>query len=385
MNKKTTNILIVLSLLGVGISAWLVSQHFHLLKSGFSEKSFCSFNETFNCDVVNGSSYSEIASIPLAGLGLLYYLFMLIATLTARFTSGEKKSLLTFSFFLSLFSVAFIFYTAYVSFFILHAVCVMCIALYLITLFLFLLTPKAVGTKWGDFFKLCPKSMLKPILFTCILYLVGIGLLYAMNPTNSSKVKKVNVEEMVKKHFEQKPSEINYARHPVWGNAEAPIKIVEFSDFQCPFCKMAAENLRPALAEFKNKVAFYFVNYPLDQSCNQYVNRPMHNAACNAAKAARCMEQEGQFWDYHDALFANQKTLYLDQLINFASARGVGKEKFSECLYSQETLNDIKADIEEGHALEVSGTPAIFVNGRKVAGWTNFKFLRAVIEEELKK
>lgn len=218
-----------------------------------------------------------------------------------------------------------------------------------------------------------------------IILVVGIILAWTMNPVSARPTGTDDLDTQIKKHFAQTPADVDYGNRPVWGNPNAKVKIIEFSDFQCPFCKMAAENLKPALAEYKDDVALYFANYPLDQSCNPYMQRPLHLSSCNAAKAAVCFaKQGGDFWTYHDILFNNQKSLFLDKLTDYATSHGAKQEDFTSCLYSEETNNTVRADIEAGQKLSVAGTPSIFVNGRRLSGWSNFKFLREVIKQELK-
>ncbi len=408
IKKKPTLLVFFLASAGIIISFLLLSQHYRLLKKGFAESSFCNINEWINCDVVNASSYSEIGGVPLAGLGLVFYLIIFFYSLIALTEKKPKKEGLSFCFFASLGSLLFVLYTAYVSLYILHTFCILCVALYLITLLVVLTLPYALNYSIGstgsfvaEYFRASfhrknslgfdPKWK-KHAVILIIFYGLSIFLFHQMEKNLNAADRKhpqnkkpPDLATLVSQHFQQTPVAIDTTGRPFWGNPSAPVKIVEFSDFQCPFCRIAAKSIKPSIAEYKDQVALYFFNYPLDLSCNVYMTRVLHENACNAAKAAVCADQEGSFWPYHDLLFENQKFLSSGDLLAYGEKLKMDKKKFMDCLFSESTTNRVKNDIEAGKKVEVSGTPAVFVNGRRLVGWNNVKLLRAVIEKEMPK
>lgn len=417
MKRKSIIVALGLSLLGVVLSSILLSHHYQFLErvtdpNGPGEKSFCTLNDWINCDLINSSPYAEIFGIPLAGLGLLYYLVIFGASLFAFFSSKDKKNPLFVCFILSGFALLFTFYTVSISLVKIKALCLLCSGLYAVNIALFALLPLTFGSSIKKIFLSLrngnkeKKNQVDPLGFrpklTLSILLVviffGIGLLALHNKGEEIReeirkkaAKKIikppiqDIPKMVEQHFAQKPAPIAIGSRPFWGNVKAPITIVEFSDFQCPFCQMAAETLKPQLAEYGDDILFYFANYPLDMSCNPYVTHAMHENACNAAKAVLCADKEGQFWPYHDILFQNQKALSSGELVSYGEQLKLDKENFMKCLFSEESTNLVKQDIELGKSLGITGTPSLFLNGRPLKGWNNPDFLKAVIEEELKR
>jgi protein-disulfide isomerase len=153
--------------------------------------------------------------------------------------------------------------------------------------------------------------------------------------------------------------DVSYDPSRVRGDANAPVTIVEFSDFQCPFCKQAESTVQAVLAKYGSRVKLAFMDFPL---------REIHPRAQAAAEAARCAGEEGKFWEYHDVLYADQSKLDAPSLV--ASARGLGmnEKAFQSCLDSGKFKAKIEADLAEGQTVGVSGTPGFFINGVFLSG-----------------
>jgi protein-disulfide isomerase len=142
---------------------------------------------------------------------------------------------------------------------------------------------------------------------------------------------------------------------PLRGSPMAPVTIYEFSDFQCPHCKMAAPHLKEIVEESNGKVKMFFKEYPL----------PMHPKAREAAKAAIAADKQGKFWEMHDLLFKNQDRLQTADLDDFAGKIGLDLKRFKADMQSPETEKKLEADIAEGRAAGVDSTPSIYVNDRR--------------------
>lgn len=153
--------------------------------------------------------------------------------------------------------------------------------------------------------------------------------------------------------------EIALESAPSLGPEDAPVTIVEFSDFECPFCRQAAGYLKELKERYGDKLRLVFKDYPLDSACNPHIERQTHALACQAASIARCAGESGRFWEAHDAIFALPR-LTEESLGALPSALGLGA-----CENPDEILARIQADIEEGRRLGVSATPTLFVNGRE--------------------
>ena len=163
------------------------------------------------------------------------------------------------------------------------------------------------------------------------------------------------------------------ATGPARGPEAAKITIVEFSDFECPFCSRALPSVDRVMKEYEGKVRLVFRQYPLD----------FHPHAGKAAEAALCAADQGKFWELHDKMFASQKDLEVDKLKGYAKTAGVDSVKFDKCLDSGEKKAAVDADQKQGSEAGVNGTPAFFINGVLLSGAQPFEKFKDVIDREL--
>jgi protein-disulfide isomerase len=160
---------------------------------------------------------------------------------------------------------------------------------------------------------------------------------------------------------------------PSKGPADTPVTIVEFSDFQCPYCRRLLPSLEQVLETYPRQVRLVYRQFPLN----------IHTNAQKAAEASLCAQEQGKFWEMHDALFANQQALAVEQLKTKAAALGLNTEQFDQCLDSSKYAAQIREDMTVGAAAGVNGTPALFVNGRQLNGAVPFTEIQKLIEDEL--
>lgn len=165
------------------------------------------------------------------------------------------------------------------------------------------------------------------------------------------------------------------ATGPAKGPANAPVTIVEFSDFQCPFCSRINPTLDQVRAKYGDKVRVVFRQFPLD----------MHPQARKAAEASLCANDQGKFWEMHDAMFQSQQQLSVDDLKAKATTLGLNAEAFNSCLDSGKYASQVAQDLQEGSAAGVSGTPALFINGRFINGAVPLEQITEVIDDELRR
>jgi protein-disulfide isomerase len=161
---------------------------------------------------------------------------------------------------------------------------------------------------------------------------------------------------------------------PVRGNSKARVTIVEFADFQCPFCSRAEDALRSVLAHHPGDVRIVFRHLPLES---------LHPNAMAAARAGVCAARQSKFWEMHDAMFANQSKLAEPELKETAQRLGIDGDKFSACMTDAETAASVATDVDAAAELGISGTPSFFVNGRPMEGVVPEADFEAVISEEL--
>ncbi len=157
------------------------------------------------------------------------------------------------------------------------------------------------------------------------------------------------------------------------GVADAPVTIIEYADYECPYCQRQQPVLDKIEADFNGKINFVYKDTPL----------PGHPHAEKAAEAARCAGAQGKFWEYHDQLFAT-KQLEIPQLKKLAGALKLDQEAFDKCLDSGEVAAKVKENINEALSLQIEGTPTFLVNGRYINGSMSYDELKKLIEEESK-
>ena len=160
---------------------------------------------------------------------------------------------------------------------------------------------------------------------------------------------------------------------PRLGKKDAPVQIVEFSDFECPYCGIAAKTVHDLSTKYGDKIAISFLHFPL----------PMHPNAPKAAEASLCANEQGKFWEYHDQLFANQRMLDPLSLVRYATDLGLDVAAFQRCLESGEKAKAVEADVAKGKTVGMSGTPGFYVNGIHISGALPVEAFSEIIDAEL--
>jgi protein-disulfide isomerase len=165
------------------------------------------------------------------------------------------------------------------------------------------------------------------------------------------------------------------AKGPARGPDAATVTIVEFSDFQCPYCGREFPVVEKIMKDYDGKVRLVFRNFPLE----------FHPFAAKAAEAGACAADQGKFWPLHDKMFTNQEKLAVDDLKGYAKAIGMDSAKFDKCLDGGEKKDSVSEDQKAGSAAGVNGTPAFFVNGIFINGAQPYEEFKQAIDRELNK
>jgi protein-disulfide isomerase len=160
---------------------------------------------------------------------------------------------------------------------------------------------------------------------------------------------------------------------PSKGPAGAPVEIIEFSDFQCPYCLRAHATVDQVLAAYGDRIHFVYRHFPL----------PSHPNARPAAEASACAAEQNKFWPYHDRLFAQPSKLSEADLKQHAAELGLDSAKFNACVDSHKYKDLVDADLKEGDEAGVNATPTFFINGRVVSGALPFESFKRLIDDEL--
>lgn len=188
---------------------------------------------------------------------------------------------------------------------------------------------------------------------------------------------KLSKEHKVELYFGKPNLKVNVevGGAPTFGKKESKVTIVEFSDFQCPFCSRGAQSLNEIKKAYGNKVYIAFKQFPL----------PMHPQAKPAAEASLCVNEQStdKYWKYHDKLFANQDKLDNESLKKFAKEIGANADQFAKCYESKKYAKAVQDDLDYGTKLGVRSTPTFFINGRLISGAQPFENFKEVIDEEL--
>lgn len=196
-------------------------------------------------------------------------------------------------------------------------------------------------------------------------------LFLAQPPLNMSGTLDLGSDEPV----QPERMDINIEGDPFVGDPNAPVTIIEFSDFECPYCARGSETMKQIRDTYvaEGKVKLVFKDFPLG----------FHKYAIKAAEASMCAYEQDEFWAYHDLLFENQDALDIDSLKKYAGEIGLTTDDFNECLDSSRYASEVERDLLEGQAVGVSGTPAFFINGKLVSGAQPYSTFVAMIEAEL--
>lgn len=400
LNRKALWIAVVFAGLGLILALYATNLTFQIEGQGVTTSSGCSFNDFVNCDIANASSYARMFGVPVAWWGFLFYAFAAISAAFGLFSSDRRSSspFVAAAFILAILAVLFTFVKAY-HLYDLGVVCIVCVGMYIANFGTAIGLGYGLGVSplgWPGFIGRYVKgvagdeaalgfspNIVKTAIAVLVVFGVGYagGLDYKKDLTGTSGV---DMDDAVSNHFNQPVQDVE--AHPeaaVWGNPDAPITIVEWADFQCPACRESAFHLRPALFEYRNDVKLVFMNYPLDIGINPHMQAQLHAQAGNAARASVCAQEYGDFWEYHDDLFRNQSVLAPTLYTRLAEDRGWEPRPFAECMVSEETEQRILRDIELAKQAGVSGTPSIYIQGRKIAYWRNTEFIWDVLDREL--
>jgi len=168
---------------------------------------------------------------------------------------------------------------------------------------------------------------------------------------------------------------ISVDQAPLLGKKDAPVSIIAFSDFECPFCSRGADILNQVKKKYGNKVSVAFKHFPL----------AMHQHARQASEASMCVNEQGsdKFWKFHDLLFKNQDKLDAKNLEIFAKKCGVDEKKYKACVETKKYASLVQKDLESGEKIGIKSTPTFFINGQMLSGAVPLEQFSEIIDEEL--
>jgi protein-disulfide isomerase/uncharacterized membrane protein len=390
--KSLAQWFLVVSVIGWAISAYSAWHRQTLLTFG-AQGSFCSISKTIDCDSVALSKYAEIFGYSTAGWGMVFYgvISVLILSLffnlsDGKFELGARKA----NFLFRLVGLGLIpsLVLAVVSFFVLKKLCIMCVALYVCIIGLFLiiqkmhslLKPSGDGT-WYDNGIIISLGVVGAINFS-VTPILSASFLTEM------RLSKPILQAIENNFSNAQVRTFQVANAPTLGPKDAPVTIVEFSDYQCHFCSISSKTLPPLVESFGGKVKLVYKSFPLDSTCNKNTPGGRNTLSCFGAKVGLCLfKEKGDeiFFEYKKAIFGNQKSLNRAFIENTAVELGLPKERLSTCVEDIAINQDLLAQIEEAVVSGVDGTPAIFINGKRLPSGPTPFILKILINKELEK
>ncbi len=352
------------------------------LRGGAGADSFCNISTGMNCETVAASEFSAFLGIPVSVWGLEYFGLAIALVLAAHYRFIPIKRWDSLLFALSLFGVPVTILLGWISLTVIKSVCIMCLLVYVVNTLIVALFAIPNRKRLVPFAKRGPKELLN--LAMDPKYRVTAVLAVLIGLSQFLWVPRVFEREAHAANDATPLLDAREAKVGTWrglpasgktlGPADAPIRIEEFTDFQCPFCSRAHEVIVQVVEKYPGKIHLMHRDYPLDHNCNPAVPEPFHPDACAAAFFARCAADQDLFWPYESLLFHNQRKLKKAAMLSFAEQVGLDLEKMKACVQSDTTHKTVLADIEEGMKRGITGTPAFFVNGEAIVGARPIEF-----------
>ena len=394
--KKNINhiLAVVIAILGVVVCFYSITHHIQLKAQG-STDFFCNINSKYNCDAVVMTKYSELFGIPLGVFGVGFFMSMLTLAMLAYLNQDRVKKWIHTYAVMSLIGCGVSLIYGSISKFIIGVMCPSCMSIYTLCFIQFLIV--------AVFFKRIPKpdnfvSFVKDVfiggvvssvvLLGCIIvyFIVPISNLEGSSPAQVLK-EDVGIELAFSDKIEtiqiNKKDNKNPTNDFRSGDDNSKVQMVIFSDFQCSGCAKLHRYIKDNLSDLKDRILIVYKNFPVDSHCNPKMKRKYHEYACEAAMMARCLGREGMFWQYHDKLFENRMDINSQNLILWAKEFGLNDLQIDSCRISQEIKDAINRDLVVADNLGITGSPVIYVNGRKFEGGKKYNLLRSEIEKIL--
>ena len=350
----------------IGFSVYLTQHYFELkFPTGLESKSLCNVNQFFNCDKTTLSLFGNIAGVPIALFGILIGILLMVG-LIVKNEDYERTMYLT----LAANFIGCIFLLTY-SLFVLKGLCPFCTLYYIISGLIFLFFYRKSKTM---------KPALGYLAAFAILFMV-VGGFTKMNIDSKAKAQADVAGDLIKQYYTlpNLGAPKITSDYKIASSVNAPITMIIFSDFECPACKGLSELVPLIAARYNGKIDIQYFFYPLDNSCNPSVERPMHLYACKAAYAASCMPLQ-DFSKVHDEIFSNQDKFesgYLDRFIK--------TNKLESCIADPKTKEKVVALIKAVDPFNIRSTPSYLINGVKIEGVLPADQMYSIMDEILKR
>lgn len=389
--KKLVSLALLSALTSVGVHSYLTYEYYGL-KYGFSNASLCNINEKFNCAVASTSSFADIFGVPMALLGLITNLILAIFTINGYISNADSKRPYRYGYYLSIFVFFVSIVMGAISTFYLSSYCPFCLGTYLLSAiglasYHFSFSKGIKGDLVDDIQNLFKENKSSLYLFLAV-PLLGLFINWNIQKRFTGDRLDLFIQESISSWKQRKEFSFDQDKGLLAGDPNAKFTIVEFADYLCPHCKTALQPLKTFIAGHQN-VKLIFKPYPLDGGCNAGLgpNSKGDGIRCRLSFSVYCAEKEfKQGWAYHEFIFDQQERLHtigtmsaIDEKI--CEFKPGNCETIKKCMDSEEAANWVKDASKEGTDAEVTGTPTIFVNGKKLDGGANLMVLKSLYKE----
>jgi protein-disulfide isomerase/uncharacterized membrane protein len=388
----------LLSVTGLITSIYLTYLHHQIFTDQLTDFSFCGISRAISCETVTASPQAEWFGVPLAWYGAMYYLLILILSLFAwpkpdRDTAAPIRLI----FLLAGVALAIDLYLAYTMVFVIGSLCLLCLLTYFLNLGILYLAYRTGEEPVGTMVTKAAAGMIPGkartgIILSFVLVAV-LGVLGAHQLRQAIDEQLAGFDEAGYLKFRASAAriQVDIGFDPYLGPSDADLTIVEFSDFQCPFCRNAHLILQTVLPAYQDRVKLVFKNLPLGLDCNptlQKMLREVHPNACKLARLGEVAARQGKFWPLHDLIFERQpefeeKKLTEDDLLDLAREASLDvnnlEARMNDPAIKEAVSKDVKAAIRAG----IQGTPTFLFNGLLIKGMPSPKVLQRIIEIEL--
>ncbi len=397
--SKINLITVMLGVVGFFVSLYSLAIHLQLgLKTG---PQICDFNSTVNCSNVIGSSYGEIAAIPLGAYGMTYFAIIISAAFMPKLARINKKWLAFWEFIIAIVGFISVCILVFISYKILNLVCPTCSVIHVIVtlytilkIYQFMKTRKETNLPKNDaFIRLMAVSLclgIPPLAIGLVGPIIAPYLLSKkeepkqaqtntnlVNPTPTTSANDPNLKSPMMSF--NKTNFVGNGEDYRRGDDNSKVIIQVFSDFGCPHCRTATDSILKAQDTVGlDKVLFVYRFFPLSNKCNPYVpGEGGYPYACSLAEAVRCSGQQGKFWEFKSWAFDGQnwsnseraEKFSLDGMKAQATKLGMNANSFAQCIQSNVELQKIKDDAAIANKMGIQGTPLIIINGAPYEGY----------------
>ncbi|MDP8221735.1 MAG: thioredoxin domain-containing protein [Candidatus Lernaella stagnicola] len=379
--KRTTRFIIVifLMLIGMGSSIYLTDLFVRVHAPGAGAvDSFCAVSEGVNCVTVADSKYATVLGIPVSMYGVEFYAAALAMLLLTAIGAWRIKEWESYLFWLTAAAIPISLLLAFVAIVLIHSVCLLCCAVYVVNIGAFAILAVTHRRDLGGLVRSGPRELWAILkrgwsfrIAVVLVALVALSQFVWLPLLFGSGAKALSQEAW---------NGVPTSGQTI-GSPQAPIKIEEFTDFECPWCSRSNSVVLELVMKYPQDVQLTHRDLPMDMACNPYMPRRYHDYACLAAKYGRCAAEQGEFWPYSETLFRNGKNLNKDTLEEFAEQHGLDLDQLHECLAEPATIEGIQRDIHEARRRKINGTPTYFVNGEMIVGYRPPEFWEGKVAE----